>query len=118
MRISYHEDTDSLYIHLNETPTLESEEVAPGTVLHFDEDENVTGFEIYFDASKRVDLSEVEIIGLDDVQASTVRATDPANHLVGDHPWPRSAHPSRTRGRRILRRSARRRGAILARKGA
>jgi uncharacterized protein YuzE len=43
MRISYHKDTDSLYIHLKEAPTLESEEVAPGTVLHFDEDGGVTG---------------------------------------------------------------------------
>lgn len=53
MKINYHKDTDSLYMHLKETPTLESEEVAPGTVLHFDEDGSVTGFEIYYGASDK-----------------------------------------------------------------
>jgi uncharacterized protein YuzE len=64
MRISYHRETDSLYIHLKDTPTLESEEVAPGTVLHFDEDGGVTGMEIYYDASEKVDLSSVETLGI------------------------------------------------------
>jgi uncharacterized protein YuzE len=67
MRISYHEDTDSLYIHLKDTPTVESEEVAPGTVLHFDEDGNVTGIEIYSEASETVDLSTLEVPGLTDI---------------------------------------------------
>lgn len=66
MRISYHKDTDSLYIHLNERRTSESEEVAPDTVLHFDENGEVTGFEIYSEAGHRVDLSELEIAGLDE----------------------------------------------------
>lgn len=64
MRISYHEDTDSLYIHLNDTPTIESEEVAPDTVLHLDEDGNVTGIEIHSEVRKRVDLSTLEVLGL------------------------------------------------------
>ncbi len=64
MKINNHKDTDSLYMHLKETPTLESEEVAPGTVLHFDEDGSVTGFEIYYGASEKVDLSDLEISGL------------------------------------------------------
>lgn len=66
MRINYHKDTDSLYMHLKETPTLESEEVAPGTVLHFDEDGGVTGLEIYYGASEKVGLSNLEIVGLED----------------------------------------------------
>lgn len=65
MRISYHEDTDSIYIHLTEAPTLESEEVAPDTVLHFDEEGQVTGIEVYSEASERVDLSKFKVLGLD-----------------------------------------------------
>jgi uncharacterized protein YuzE len=75
MRISYHKDTDSLYIHLKGTPTLESEEVAPDTVLHFDEDGNVTGIEVYSDAREKVDLSEVELSGIEDEQAPTSRVS-------------------------------------------
>lgn len=65
MRISYHEDTDSIYIHFTEVSTLESEEVAPDTVLHFDEDGGVTGIEVYSEASERIDLSTFKVLGLD-----------------------------------------------------
>ncbi len=64
MKISYHKDTDSLYIHLSDVLTAESEEVADDTVLHFDEDGNVTGMEIYGEASEKVDLSMVDVVGL------------------------------------------------------
>ena len=65
MRISYHKDTDSLYIHLKDTPTLESEEVGPDTVLHFDEAGNLTGIEVYSEASEKVDdVSELEVSGV------------------------------------------------------
>jgi uncharacterized protein YuzE len=79
MRISYHEDTDSLYIHLKEAPTVESEEVAPDTVLHFDEDGNVTGLEIYSEAGKRVDTSKLEVSGLEGGLAPIARAPDPGS---------------------------------------
>lgn len=78
MKISYHKDTNSLYVHLNDRPTAESEEVVPNTMLHFDEDGNVTGLEVYSEASEKVDLSGVEIAGLEDDQAPTARFTDAA----------------------------------------
>lgn len=78
MKISYHKDTDSLYIHLNDAPTVESEEVAPDTVLHFDEDGNATGIEIYSEASGRVDLAKLQVSGLEDETAPTVRVSNPA----------------------------------------
>jgi len=65
VRISYHEDTDSLYIHLNGRPTLESEEIAPDTVVHFGEDGEVTGFEIYSEAAERAEVAEIEVSGLE-----------------------------------------------------
>lgn len=65
MRVSYHEDTDSLYIHFAERMSVESEEVAPETVLDFDEHGNVTGIEFYSEASERIELSSVEVSGLE-----------------------------------------------------
>lgn len=64
MKISYHKDTDSLYIHFLDLPTLESEDVAPYTVLHFDEEGTVTGLEIYSYASRLCDVTHTEVRGI------------------------------------------------------
>lgn len=79
MKISYHTDTNALYIHLSDAPTAESEEVAEDTVLHFDETGNVTGMEVYGGASEKADLSTLDIVGLER-QAPTVRALDSTHH--------------------------------------
>ena len=79
MKISYHKGTDSLYIHLSDALTADSEEVAEDTVLHFDEDGNVTGMEIYGGASGKVDLSMVDIVDLER-RAPTVRALGSSPH--------------------------------------
>ena len=60
MRISYHKGTDSLYVRFNRRPTDESEEIAPDTVAHFDEDGELTGIEFYAGASRKVDLDSIE----------------------------------------------------------
>ena len=46
MRLSYHADTDSLYIHLVERPGVEAQEVAPGIVVDFDDDGKPLGIDI------------------------------------------------------------------------
>jgi len=46
MRISYHKDTDSLYIHLVERPGTEAREVASGVVVDFDADGKPVGIDI------------------------------------------------------------------------
>jgi uncharacterized protein YuzE len=61
--IEHYSDTDMLYIKLAEGITVESEEVAPGVVLDFDEDNRIIGVEIE-DASKTVDLSRLELRAL------------------------------------------------------
>jgi uncharacterized protein YuzE len=58
--MSYYKDTDSLYIDLNEKPSKESLEVAPGIVLDFDEDNHIVGIDIDR-ASQILNLSELEI---------------------------------------------------------
>jgi uncharacterized protein YuzE len=59
MKFDYYSDTDSLYIDLSERPSIESEEVAPGIILDFDQNGKVVGIDIE-DASKIVDLSRLE----------------------------------------------------------
>ncbi len=63
MIFEYHPDTDMLYIKLVEGVSTESEEVAPGIVLDFDEHNRVIGIEIE-DASKFIDLSRLELKAL------------------------------------------------------
>jgi uncharacterized protein YuzE len=60
VKMSYYKDTDSLYIDLNEKPSKESLEVAPGIVLDFDEDNHIVGIDIDR-ASQILNLSELEI---------------------------------------------------------
>jgi uncharacterized protein YuzE len=52
-----------LYIKLVDTISTESEEVSPGIVLDFDEQNRVIGIEIE-DASKYIDLSRLELKSL------------------------------------------------------
>jgi len=52
MIFEYYPETDMLHIRLTEGTSAESEEVAPGIVLDFDEHHRVTGVEIE-DASMR-----------------------------------------------------------------
>ena len=52
-----------LYIKLADGTSNESEEIAPGVVLDFDEQNRVLGVEIE-DASKTIDLSRLELKAL------------------------------------------------------
>jgi len=59
MEIEYFKDTDTLYIDIKETQSVESQEVSRGIVLDFDSDGNLTGIEID-NAQKVVNLSKIE----------------------------------------------------------
>lgn len=69
MVFQYYPDTDMLYIKLVDRISTESEEVAPGIVLDFDEQNRVIGVEIE-DASKLIDLSSLELRALPIVNLS------------------------------------------------
>jgi uncharacterized protein YuzE len=58
VKLNYHPDTDSLYIDLSRSPSVESREVSEGVVLDYDEDGNLVGIDID-NASRKLDLSEV-----------------------------------------------------------
>ena len=63
MIFQYYPDTDMLYIKLADGISTESEEVAPGIVLDFDEHSRAIGIEIE-DASNLIDLSRLELRAL------------------------------------------------------
>lgn len=65
MRLSYHQETDSLYIHLTERPGTDVVEVSDGVVVDVDEQGVPVGIDIDANASKLVDLSRLEVEGLD-----------------------------------------------------
>jgi uncharacterized protein YuzE len=59
MKIHYDPESDSLYIRLSANSNIESNEVAPGVVLDFDQNNRIVGIEIE-NASKTVDLERLE----------------------------------------------------------
>jgi uncharacterized protein YuzE len=73
MIFQYCPDTDMLHIKLATGESTESEEVAPGIALDFDQHNRVIGVEIE-DASMFVDLSQLELKTL---PITTLTLSDP-----------------------------------------
>jgi uncharacterized protein YuzE len=46
MRLKVDKESDALYFRLDETPIVESEEVAPGVILDYDQSGRLVGVEI------------------------------------------------------------------------
>jgi len=63
MVLQYYQDTDMLYIKLADGVSRDSEEISPGVVLDYDENNRVVGVEIE-DANKSIDLSQLELKSL------------------------------------------------------
>lgn len=59
MDISYYPETDSLWIQLKKGKYVESEEIAPGFVVDFDENGDVLAIDIDSEASKLVDINKI-----------------------------------------------------------
>lgn len=64
MRLSYHPDTDSLYIDLSDRPGADVVQVADHVVIDVDEKGVPVGIDIDANASKIVDLSRLDLSGL------------------------------------------------------
>jgi uncharacterized protein YuzE len=60
MKISYDKATDSLYIHLADRPSVDSDEVKDGVILDFDAQGALVGIDVQH-ASKRADLNELSL---------------------------------------------------------
>ena len=63
MKLSYDVKTDSLYIHLSETPSADSDEVADGIVLDFSASGALVGMDVQH-ASERADIQSVILSNL------------------------------------------------------
>jgi uncharacterized protein YuzE len=45
MKLTIDEEADALYLDLDETPAVESEEISPGVILDYNSEGRVTGIE-------------------------------------------------------------------------
>jgi uncharacterized protein YuzE len=63
MRLSYDPKTDSLYIHLTERSSSDSDEVSEGVVLDFDEAGGLVGIDVQH-ASEHADISRLVLSNL------------------------------------------------------
>ena len=63
MKLSYDQVTDSLYIHLADRPSVDSDEVADGVVLDFGSDGALVGIDVQH-ASKNADIESLALLHL------------------------------------------------------
>lgn len=60
MKLSYDPKTDSLYIHLSNASSVDSDEVADGVVLDFDSNGALVGIDVQH-ASQKTDIHSVAL---------------------------------------------------------
>lgn len=60
MKIAYDKVTDSLYVHLGESASIDSDEVIDGVVLDFDANGTLVGIDVQ-QASQRVDVNTLAV---------------------------------------------------------
>jgi uncharacterized protein YuzE len=58
MRIKIDKESDALYFRLDESRIVESEEIRPGVILDYDENDRVVGVE-FLGISKRASMEEL-----------------------------------------------------------
>jgi uncharacterized protein YuzE len=58
MRIKIDKESDALYFRLDESRIVESEEIRPGVILDYDENDTVVGVE-FLNLSKRASTEEI-----------------------------------------------------------
>ena len=62
MKLNVDKEADALYLHLDDSPIVESEEVSPGVVLDYNESNEVVGVEMLrlSKRSSRMNLSVLQ----------------------------------------------------------
>lgn len=63
MKLSYDQATDSLYIHLSDRPSVDSDELADDVVLDFGNDGTLVGIDVQH-ASKNVYIESLALLHL------------------------------------------------------
>lgn len=69
MKLHVDPEADALYLRLNESKIIDSEEVSPGVVLDYDANDEVVGVEILFLSKRGVDVNKLDF--------QTLRAASP-----------------------------------------
>lgn len=64
MRLRIDRESDALYLRLDETAIVESEEVQPGVILDFDKEGRVVGIEI-LSLSTRIEPEKLNVFQLE-----------------------------------------------------
>ena len=64
MRLKIDKENDALYFRLDESAIVESEEVQPGVILDFDQNNQVVGIEI-LNLSSRISQEKLNILQLE-----------------------------------------------------
>jgi uncharacterized protein YuzE len=59
MRLHVDQEADALYLRLDESKIVESEEVSPGVVLDYNEENQVVGVEILNLSSRAIDAAKL-----------------------------------------------------------
>ncbi len=62
MKLHVDREADALYLRLDDSPVVESEEVSPGIVLDFNDKNQVVGIEILHLSSRAPDLDVNKIV--------------------------------------------------------
>ena len=73
MRIHYSQEADALYIRLKETRIKNSDEIAEGIIMDYDEDGKIIGIEI-LSASQKADVQDIIIQAFDNVKVESAKA--------------------------------------------
>ena len=62
MKLTVDKEADALYLRLDDSGIVETEEVSPGVMLDFNESGDVVGVEMLYlsKRSERIDLSDLE----------------------------------------------------------
>jgi uncharacterized protein YuzE len=64
MRMQYDEKVDALYLRLDDSEIVESEEVKPGIILDFNAENQVVGIEV-LDLKRRVPTADLKQLKFD-----------------------------------------------------
>ena len=61
MKLNVDKEADALYLRLDDSPIVESEEVSPGVVLDFNESKEVVGVEMHHLSERSSDIRLTEL---------------------------------------------------------
>ncbi len=63
LRIKYDRITDAIYVRLKDEKVVESDEVAPGVIVDFNEKNEIVGIEVLWASKRKLDLMKLIVEG-------------------------------------------------------